>query len=106
MAMFFLMVLCLFSYHTFLAVANLMTWEHASWRRISYLKNLKEDSGSPFTRSVLGNLAAYCCGPPWCPANLRRFAGLRYDEEGAIQWEMGEQRMTCFLAFCTDYCGC
>merc|ERR1712232_18961 len=96
-AIFFIMVLCLLSFHTFLALSNLTTSEHVSWRRITYLKGYKEDNGSPFTRSVPGNLAAYCVGAPWCPMALRRRATLRYSEDGSILWELGDQRMPCLL---------
>merc|ERR1711974_221264 len=96
-ALFFIMVLCLLCFHTFLAMSNLTTWEQVSWRRITYLKPLKEDSGSPFTRGVCGNIAAYCGGPYWCPTPMRRWAGLRYDEDGGISWELGEQRLSCIL---------
>eukprot|EP00439_Symbiodinium_sp_Y106_P012926 s4169_g1.t2 len=91
-AVFFLMVSCLLCFHTFLMLANLTTWEHISWLQITYLKPLKADSGSPFSRSIVWNMAAYCCGPLWCPAPLRRLASLRYSEEGGIIWEMSEQR--------------
>ncbi|KFH14425.1 DHHC zinc finger domain-containing protein, partial [Toxoplasma gondii MAS] len=32
------MVTCLFSYHTYLMLSNLTTWESMAWHRISYLK--------------------------------------------------------------------
>jgi len=105
-SIFFLMVSCLLGFHSFLTFANITTWEHMSWRRITYLKHLREDSGSPFTRSVPGNVAAYCCGPYWCPASCRRVAALRYDEGGGIIWELGEQRQNCCLRLCVDWCGC
>lgn len=105
-AIFFLMVLCLLSFHSFLALSNLTTWEHMSWRRITYLKGYKEDHGSPFTRNVCSNLTAYCVGPHWCPTPLRRWAALRYSEDGSILWELGEQRQPCIVRICTDWCGC
>merc|ERR1712190_505397 len=37
-AMLFFMVVCLLSFHSYLLLANLTTWEHVSWNRISYLK--------------------------------------------------------------------
>merc|ERR1711972_215736 len=105
-AMFFIMVLCLLCFHSFLACSNLTTWEHVSWRRITYLKGYKEDNGSPFTRSVSSNLAAYCVGAPWCPAPLKRRASLRYSEDGSIIWELGDQRMPCLVRICTEWGGC
>jgi len=105
-AMFFIMVICLLGFHTFLAIGNLTTWEHVSWRRITYLKDLRDEGGSPFSRSVSSNVAAYCCGPPWCPAPLRRLAALRYDGGGAILWELAEPRTPCWLRFCVETCGC
>jgi len=105
-ALFSIMVFCLLMFHFFLALSNLTTWEQVSWRRITYLKGLKEANGSPFTRGVLGNVAVYCGGPHWCPVPLRRLASLRYDEEGAIIWELGEQRMPCLLYFCVEWLGC
>lgn len=105
-ALFGIMVFCLLMFHAFLALSNLTTWEQVSWKRITYLKGLKEANGSPFTRGVLGNVAVYCGGPHWCPVPLRRLASLRYDEEGAIIWELGEQRMPCLLYFCVEWLGC
>lgn len=105
-AVFFMMVICLLCFHSFLLLANLTTWEHVSWPRISYLKHLPMDRGSPFARSMTSNVAAYCCGPRWCSDRWRRFAGLRYEEDGGILWEVAEPRPpNCLLRCCADVCG-
>lgn len=104
-ALFFLMVTCLLFYHTFLLLTNLTTWEHVSWKRITYLKQLPEERGSPFARSIAWNVASYCCGAFWCPVPIRRLASLRYEEDGGVIWEMSEQRgMCCCLRQCGEAC--
>eukprot|EP00929_Paragymnodinium_shiwhaense_P096777 TRINITY_DN5846_c0_g3_i1.p1 TRINITY_DN5846_c0_g3~~TRINITY_DN5846_c0_g3_i1.p1 ORF type:complete len:431 (-),score=63.68 TRINITY_DN5846_c0_g3_i1:159-1451(-) len=105
-AMFFIMVSCLLSFHTFLMMSNLTTWEHVSWNRITYLKPLPAESGSPFGRSILRNAAMYFFGPWWCAPSLRRFAGLRYEADGAIMWELfPDQRPPgCLLKYCLETC--
>ncbi|CAE8717227.1 unnamed protein product [Polarella glacialis] len=104
-ALFFIMVACLLSFHLFLFLTNLTTWEHASWNRITYLRRLNQDRGSPFGRSILWNATAYCVGAFWCPLPLRRLAGLRYEEDGGVIWEMAEPRpMCCVLKLCADAC--
>ncbi|ESS29215.1 DHHC zinc finger domain-containing protein, partial [Toxoplasma gondii TgCatPRC2] len=60
------MVTCLFSYHTYLMLSNLTTWESMAWHRISYLKDLPEAKGSPFNRGVLVNICIYCFPPSCC----------------------------------------
>mmetsp|Transcript_116568 Transcript_116568/g.310103 ORF Transcript_116568/g.310103 Transcript_116568/m.310103 type:complete len:300 (-) Transcript_116568:59-958(-) len=105
MAMFFLMVFCLLTFHTFLMLSGLTTWEHSSRSRISYMKGVPIERVSPFTRSVFYNAATYCCGARWCPASLRRLAALRYDEDGGVIWELSEARTPCcLLRFCADSC--
>lgn len=101
-AMFFLMVACLCLFHIFLALANLTTWEHSSWNRITYLKDWQSSRGSPFGKSMAWNLSVYCCGPSWCLPALRRLPGLRYDEEGGIVWEMAEPPAQCCLVHCCN----
>mmetsp|Transcript_53166 Transcript_53166/g.123777 ORF Transcript_53166/g.123777 Transcript_53166/m.123777 type:complete len:243 (-) Transcript_53166:200-928(-) len=104
-AMFFLMVLCLLCFHSFLMVSNLTTWEHSSRTRISYMKPVSMERVSPFARSVCHNVAAYCCGPRWCPQALRRVPALRYDELGGVLWEISETREACcILRLCADAC--
>ncbi|CAL1127860.1 unnamed protein product [Cladocopium goreaui] len=103
-AIFFLMVSCLLSFHGFLILANLTTWEHISWRHITYLKSLRAERGSPFARSLWWNVAVYCCGALWCPSILRRFPNVRYDN-GGVLWDLSEQRgMCCLIACCAETC--
>jgi palmitoyltransferase len=59
--LFTVMVACLIGFHLFLAAVNLTTWEYLSWSRISYLKNLDWNKGSPFSHGVLINLYDNCC---------------------------------------------
>ncbi|CAK0860739.1 unnamed protein product [Prorocentrum cordatum] len=104
-ALFFIMVLTLLNYHVFLMLANFTTWEHISWHRITYLKRLAQEDGSPFSRSHLGNVVDYCCGARWCPAPLRRLSALKTDKDLGIVWELAEQRPPCCLvAYCIDTC--
>eukprot|EP00928_Gymnodinium_smaydae_P026676 TRINITY_DN20875_c0_g1_i1.p1 TRINITY_DN20875_c0_g1~~TRINITY_DN20875_c0_g1_i1.p1 ORF type:complete len:479 (-),score=67.28 TRINITY_DN20875_c0_g1_i1:159-1535(-) len=104
-AMFLIMVSCLLGFHSFLLLANLTTWEHASWKRITYLKHLRAEDGSPFGLSTIGNASVYCCGPRWCPGPLRELAGLRYDEDDGVAWEPKEQTRPCWLAQCCgEFC--
>jgi len=63
LAFFTLMVSCLVSFHTYIAMKNLTTWEIVSWDRISYLKNWPKKLGSPFSKGFFGNLYQYCCEP-------------------------------------------
>lgn len=69
MALLLFMVACLLCFHTYLAMVNTTTWENISWHHISYLRGLLPDGGSPFSKTLLSNLAAYCflpfalCGP-------------------------------------------
>lgn len=104
-AMMFFMVTCLLSFHSYLLLANLTTWEHVSWNRISYLKGYHCDRGSPFSRSMLGNVAAYCCGPSWCPERMRQRTTLRYEESAGIEWELGDPHPpNCLLRYWADCC--
>lgn len=54
------MVMILIIYHTFLMMNNLTTWENVSWYKISYLKELEEENGSPFSEGVWNNVKKYC----------------------------------------------
>ena len=74
----FIMVTCLVCFHSYLAMANITTWESISWYNISYLKSLNPEEGSPFSQSIRMNLAMYCCS---CKVN----------EDGWMLWELGEQ---------------
>jgi len=98
-AMFFIMVSCLLTFHTFLMLSNLTTWEHTSWMRVTYLNGIPVGN-SPFARSILNNVQAYWCGPRWCPNPVRRLPGLRYDEADGILWELGEPFTPCCLLRC------
>ncbi|KEP64489.1 UNVERIFIED_CONTAM: DHHC zinc finger domain-containing protein [Hammondia hammondi] len=60
------MVTCLFSYHTYLMLSNLTTWESMAWHKISYLKDVPAAKGSPFNRGVLVNTCIYCFPPSCC----------------------------------------
>lgn len=105
-AMFFIMVACLLGFHTFLMLSNLTTWEHVSWTRITYLKTFHLDGGSPFGRSMSGNVLTYCCVPRWCPSMLRRCAAQRYDDNGGIVWELhpDPRPPNCLMRVCADSC--
>lgn len=104
-AVFFIMVFCLLTFHSFLMLANMTTWEHISWTRISYLRPLASERGSPYSRSSWENVTAYCCAPAWCPERLRRCAALRRDEAGGVTWDLAEQRPpNCLIRCCMDNC--
>jgi len=104
-AMFLIMVLCLLSFHSFLMISNLTTWEHSSRSRISYMKHVPAECVSPFAQSMLWNVATYCVGPRWCPAILRNSVALRYDAEGGLLWEFSELEAPCCLVSClADTC--
>ena len=45
-----------------MALANLTTWEHVSWYKITYLKSWPRRMGSPFYMGVLQNLKFYFFG--------------------------------------------
>jgi len=81
-----IMVGCLATCHIYLVLTNLTTWESISWHRITYLQNL-ESEVSPFSRSVLSNIAAYCC-LPWRPKPCASY-GVSRNEEGWAIWEIG-----------------
>lgn len=79
-SIFLVMTGILSGYHFFLCISNLTTWEHSSWRKITYLKDLRPELGSPFAQ------------PGWV-ANLKMFLGLGVDRDdgGGILWRMGPQ---------------
>merc|ERR1712008_441512 len=99
-AMFFIMVVCLLSFHSFLMISNLTTWEHSSRKRISYMKHVPSECVSPFAQSMRWNAATYCVGPRWCPGILRNLVTLRYDAEGGLLWELTEPRKPGCLVSC------
>ncbi len=83
MCIFWLMTTLLLFYHIFLACANLTTWEQISWSRITYLKDLPQSQGSPFSEeSVLRNIKQY----------LRFRGSVDLDDVGGIVWRLGIQR--------------
>ena len=59
--LFLAMVGCLLGFHIYLASINLTTWEFMSWNKISYLKNLNKEKGSPFSHGYAKNLYVNCC---------------------------------------------
>jgi len=58
---FFAMTASLLVFHTYLAFANLSTWERLSWGKITYLSDWPKAWGSPFSKGVSGNLWYFCC---------------------------------------------
>lgn len=69
LAFFVFMIGCLLIYHTYLAFINLTTCkihatqligENVSWHKISYLKELPEQNGSPFSKGWMGNIRNFC----------------------------------------------
>lgn len=93
-----IMVFCLIGYHAFLAVSNLTTWENVAWGRITYLRNLPEKKGSPFSTGVSSNLSIYCC-PPNIWSLIRspflKYTKVYYGPENEVIWEHGEQKTPC-----------
>ena len=93
-AIFLLMTGLLVSYHAFLAATNLTTWEHSSWRKISYLKNLNPVNGSPFSaESVWINFRIYFRAGRW----------VEFDDDGGIIWRLGPQH-SLFPEACQFFC--
>mmetsp|Transcript_110696 Transcript_110696/g.220056 ORF Transcript_110696/g.220056 Transcript_110696/m.220056 type:complete len:422 (+) Transcript_110696:99-1364(+) len=101
MVLLFIMVTCLLAFHSYLAMANLTTWENISWHHISYLRSLHPEDGSPFSQSLGSNLAAYCCPAPqlcWVSAARQR------TEDGWAVWELGEPQPPCGSCCCPPRC--
>lgn len=98
-----IMVTCLLFFHTYLAISNVTTWENISWHNISYLRSLAPEEGSPFSRSLCNNLAAYCC-QVWCIRYCFPRAGVlkRDDDEWAV-WELEDAHLP--LEFDCSSCG-
>jgi palmitoyltransferase len=61
LAIFIVMVGGLIGFHLYLASINLTTWEFLSWNKISYLKGLDKQLGSPFSNGIVSNLYNNCC---------------------------------------------
>jgi len=68
--LFLLMVVSLLVFHTYLAFANMTTWENLSWEKISYLKEWRTEWGSPFSQGMLKNVKNFCCT---CRTELARW---------------------------------
>ncbi|CAK8994080.1 Palmitoyltransferase ZDHHC12-A (Zinc finger DHHC domain-containing protein 12-A) [Durusdinium trenchii] len=97
-----LMVTCLVCFHSYLALANITTWENMSWHNISYLKGLDPEHGSPFSQSLSFNLAVY-----FCSKSAIRRGSVKETEDGWILWELGEQHdpleyICCKICSCFD----
>jgi len=93
-----IMVICLFIFHSYLAMVNVTTWESMSWHHITYLRSIPPEDGSPFGASLRTNLVAYCCAP-WFPAERAAVrctesedsrSSLKRTEDGWMVWELGE----------------
>lgn len=92
MILLFFMVTCLLAFHSYLALANLTTWENISWHHISYLRSLHPEDGSPFSQSLSSNLMAYCCP---APRSCLGSESLQRTEDGWAVWELGEPQPPC-----------
>jgi len=100
-----LMVSCLVCYHTFLMLTNLTSWENLAWQRITYLKDIPEQMGSPFSRGGCGNLAVYCCAyhvPEW----VRRcfVSKSAYEADFGVIWEKGKPHVPRLINTCCYHC--
>lgn len=83
MSIFLLMVGLLCVYHVYLACANLTTWEHSSWRKITYLQDMRQSAGSPFSgETIATNIRMY----------LRHAGSVEIGMDGGIVWKVGPQR--------------
>lgn len=108
--------------HLWLMAANLTTWEYLRWRRISYLRELTPEGGSPFSASLLRNFMVYCCpGKAGILERFARAAAARCPGSGArgldaclgclqpegkgggrmscsgVTWQLGSQHIPCIL---------
>jgi len=87
MAMLLVMTTCLLVFHTYLALFNVTTWEHISWHHVSYLRSVPPEDGSPFSVSILSNLALFCC-PPWCLTCGCQPTSFIWTEDGWAVWQL------------------
>mmetsp|Transcript_157466 Transcript_157466/g.279283 ORF Transcript_157466/g.279283 Transcript_157466/m.279283 type:complete len:429 (+) Transcript_157466:113-1399(+) len=105
-----IMVSCLLSFHSYLAMTNQTTWENISWHNISYLRSIAPEDGSPFSQTLCLNLAAYCCLPCCVRSGCSRAAAVKRDEDGWAIWELGEPRspLECDCSACggDQRCNC
>lgn len=53
--LFFLFVLNLAVFHSYLISKNITTWEQLSWKKISYLQDWEREYGSPFDLGIIEN---------------------------------------------------
>jgi len=60
-AVFLAFVIYLAAFHSYLACANVTTWECLSWSKISYLRDWPRNLGSPFNIGLAKNLRLYFC---------------------------------------------
>lgn len=71
------------------ALVNITTWEILRWNRISYLRNLRPNAGSPFCRGYFANLSSFLCPPlvvSWFPVSWQ---AVRFDYAcGIYQWKI------------------
>jgi len=88
----FSMVTGLLAFHSYLAMANLTTWENLSWHYVYYLRGLPPEDGSPFSQSLGSNLAAYCYP---APRSCLGSATAKCTEDGWAVWELGEPQNPC-----------
>ena len=94
MCIFWLMTGLLTCYHLYLAITNQTTWEQSSWKRITYLKDLPQSKGSPFSSpTIIGNIRQY----------LRYPGSVELDSEGGINWRLGIQ-YSVLPEFCASCC--
>ena len=98
---FIIMVGCLLSFHLYLVLANLTTWECSSWKRITYLKHIPIEAGSPFSKGIMLNICAYFC-PERCAAKLRQknmleSVGTEQGGRSAVVWSLGRRTNSVFV---------
>lgn len=58
---FFLLLVYLLSFHSFLILTNTTTWECLSWNKVSYLRDWPRKLGSPFNIGCSRNVKLYFC---------------------------------------------
>lgn len=87
------MVGCLMCFHFYLAVYNLTTWEVTSWAKVTYLRHINFNDGSPFSRNLIVNLRTFCCLPRCWRTRCRNIAGgVALGSDGWAAWEIRDPR--------------